>query len=83
MIHISEFSGIGGFEEAAAAVGWVNAASCEINPFGASVLQARWPDAYHHDDIRTFTYEKLNHELTKRYGTHWRTTDIVLTGGFP
>jgi DNA (cytosine-5)-methyltransferase 1 len=64
-------------------MGWKNIASCEINPFGNKILNYYWPDAYHHDDIHTFTYEKLNEELTKRFGTRWRTDDIVLTGGFP
>jgi len=82
MHHISLFSGIGGFDLAADQTGWENIASCEINPFAQKVLKYYWPNAYHHDDIKTFTYEKLNEELTKKYGL-WRTKDIVLTGGFP
>ncbi len=46
-------------------------------------MQYHWPDAYHHDDIHTLTYEKLNYELSKRFGDNWRTDDIILTGGFP
>jgi len=83
MHHISLFSGIGGFELASEWMGWKNIASCEINPFGNKILNHYWPDAYHHDDIKTFTYDKLNEELKKRFGTRWRTDDIVLTGGFP
>ena len=83
MHHISLFSGIGGFEIASEWMGWQNLASCEINPFGQKILKYYWPKAYHHDDIKTFTYEKLNNELTKIHGTRWRTDDIVLTGGFP
>lgn len=80
---ISLFSGIGGFELAAEWMDWEVYASCEINPFGRRVLNHYWPNAYHHDDIHTFTIEKLDHELTKRFGTRWRTDEIVLTGGFP
>jgi DNA (cytosine-5)-methyltransferase 1 len=80
---ISLFSGIGGFELAADAVGWDVLASCEINPFGRRVLEYYWPESYLHDDVHTLTYEKLNHELTKRFGPEWRSDDIVLVGGFP
>jgi site-specific DNA-cytosine methylase len=80
---ISLFSGIGGFELAAEQMGWQNIVSCEINPFGRKILQHYWPNAYHHDDIKTLTYEKINYELSKRFGTRWRTNDIVLVGGFP
>jgi len=80
---ISLFSGIGGFELAAEWAGWQNVVSCEINPFGRQVLNYYWPNAYHHDDIKTLTFEKIDYELQKKFGTRWRTDDIVLTGGFP
>ena len=83
MQHISLFSGIGGFELAAEWMGWDNLASCEINPFGRKVLEHYWPNSYHHDDIHTFNYNLLDEKLKKIRGTRWRTTDIVLTGGFP
>lgn len=83
MLHISLFSGIGGFDLAAQWAGWTNIVSCEINPFGNKVLNHYWPDAYHHTDIHTLTIEKINEELTKRHGANWRTNDVVLTGGFP
>jgi DNA (cytosine-5)-methyltransferase 1 len=83
MLHISLFSGIGGFDLAAEWAGWTNIVSCEINPFGNKVLNHYWPNAYHHDDIHTLTIERINEELTKRYGEQWRTNDIVLSGGFP
>lgn len=83
MLHISLFSGIGGFDLAAEWMGWKNIASCEINEFCNKVLNHYWPDAYHHKDIHTLTYEILNNELSKRFGTRWRTDDIILTGGFP
>lgn len=83
MIHISTFSGIGGFELAAQWMGWKNYASCEINPFGSKVLEYYWPEAYHHKDIKTLTYEILNNELIQRFGKGWRNEPVVLTGGFP
>ena len=83
MKHISLFSGIGGFDLASEWMGWQNVASCEINPFGNKVLEYYWPNAYHHDDIKTLTYEKLNQELTTRFGADWHSDDIILTGGFP
>ena len=83
MLHISLFSGIGGFDLAAEWARWTNIVSCEINPFGRRHLEYYWPNAYHHDDIHTLTIEKINEELTKRHGEQWRTDDIVLTGGFP
>jgi DNA (cytosine-5)-methyltransferase 1 len=83
MIHISTFSGIGGFELASEWMGWKNYASCEINPFGQQVLKYYWPEAYHHGDIKTLTYELLNTELIQRFGANWRCGPIVLTGGFP
>lgn len=81
--HISLFSGLGGFEYAAQQMGWTNIASCEINPFGRRVLEYYWPNAYHHDDIHTFTKEKLDYEIQKRFGTLRWTDATVLTGGFP
>ena len=83
MLHISLFSGIGGFDLAAEWMGWKNIVSCEINDFGNKVLGYYWPDAYHHRDIHTLNYQLINDELTKRYGQEWRSDDIVLTGGFP
>jgi DNA (cytosine-5)-methyltransferase 1 len=80
---ISLFSGIGGFELAAEWMGWQNIVSCEINPFGRKVLEYYWPNAYHHDDIKTLNYDTINNELTKRFGAEWRNDDIILTGGFP
>jgi len=80
---ISLFSGIGGFELAAEWAGWQNVVSCEINPFGRQVLNHYWPNAYHHDDIKTLTFEKIDYELTQRFGANWNADDIILTGGFP
>ncbi len=83
MIHIGLFEGIGGFSLAASWMGWETYATCEINPFAQRVLNHYWPKAYHHGDIKTLSYTKINEELSKRFGTRWRADDIVLTGGFP
>jgi DNA (cytosine-5)-methyltransferase 1 len=80
---ISLFSGIGGFELAAEWMGWEPVASCEINEFGRKVLSHYWPNAWHHDDVHTFTFERLNYELTKRHGAEWSADELILTGGFP
>lgn len=80
---ISLFSGIGGFELAAEWAGWQNVVSCEINPFGRQVLNHYWPNAYHHDDIKTLTFKKIDYELKQRFGENWNADDIILTGGFP
>ena len=83
MKHISLFSGIGGFDLAAQWAGWDNLASCEINPFGRRHLAYYWPEAYHHDDIKTLTGEIIEHEAKKRYGPDWRADGVILSGGFP
>ena len=83
MLHISLFSGIGGFDLASTWAGWENIVSCEINPFAQKVLQYYWPECYHHDDIHTLNYSLINEELTKRKGPNWRTNKIVISGGFP
>lgn len=46
MVHVSLFSGIGGFDLAAEWMGWRNVASCELNEFGHKVLSHYWPNAY-------------------------------------
>jgi DNA (cytosine-5)-methyltransferase 1 len=83
MIHFSLFSGIGGFDLASEWMGWKNYLSCEINEFGNKILEYYWADAYHHRDIHTLTYETIDIELSRRFGSDWRNDDIILTGGFP
>jgi len=83
MIHIGLFEGIGGFSLASEWMGWKTLATCEINEFGQRALKHYWPDAYHHGDIHTLTYETINTELSKRFGSSWRNDDIIVTGGFP
>lgn len=83
MIHIGLFEGIGGFSLAAHAEGWQTYATCEIEDFPRQTLEYYWPQAYHHSDIKTLTYETIDFQLSSRYGAGWRARPIVLTGGFP
>ena len=64
MIHFSLFSGIGGFDLAAEWMGWKNYVSCEINEFANKILEHHFPDAYHHRDITTLTYDTITDLLT-------------------
>nr|WP_281513171.1 DNA cytosine methyltransferase [Bacteroides acidifaciens] len=69
--HGSLFSGIGGFDYAAACLGWDNAFHCEINSFCSKILNHWFPKAEHYEDI------------TKTDFTRWRGQIDVLSGGFP
>ena len=44
MTHGSLFSGIGGFDLAAAWAGWTNVFNCEIDPFCRRVLKYHFPE---------------------------------------
>lgn len=83
MKHISTFSGGGGFELAAEWAGWTNIVTCEIEDFQNRILEYYWPDAYHHRDIKTLTWQKIDYEARKRHGDNWRQEGVILTGGFP
>lgn len=71
MTHGSLFSGIGGFDLAAAWAGWTNVFNCEIDPFCRRVLKYHFPESEQYEDIRTTDF------------TVWRDRVDVLTGGFP
>ena len=71
MTHGSLFSGIGGFELAAEWCGFENVFSCEQNPFGQRVLKHYWPNADHHDNVKTFPASDYTGRID------------ILTGGFP
>ena len=45
MTHGSLFSGIGGFDYAAAMMGWRNAFHCEINEFCTRILKYHFPNS--------------------------------------
>ena len=83
MLHIDLFTGIGGFSIASERMGWKTVLTCEIDKFCNKVLQYHLPDAYHHTDIKTLNYATINDELSRRYGSSWRSDDIIVTGGFP
>lgn len=71
MTHGSLFSGIGGFDLAAAWAGWTNIFNCEVDPFCRRVLKYHFPESEQYEDIRTTDF------------TVWRDRVDVLTGGFP
>lgn len=83
MKHIGLFSGIGGFHLAAEWMGWQNILSCEIDPFATQEMMEKWPNIYHHGDIKTLTYQIIDEECKKRFGENWRSDEVILTGGFP
>lgn len=71
MTHASLFSGIGGFDYAAALLGWINIFDCEIGAFCRKVLEYHFPNSVHYGDI------------TKQIFKEWRGKIDVLSGGFP
>ena len=71
MKHASLFSGIGGFDYAAALLGWINIFDCEIDAFCRKVLEYHFPNSVHYGDI------------TKQIFKEWRGKIDVLSGGFP
>lgn len=71
MTHGSLFSGIGGFDLAAAWAGWENIFACEIDPFCQKVLKYHFPKSTLYENIRTTDF------------TVWRGRIDVLSGGFP
>lgn len=71
MTHASLFSGIGGFDYAAALLGWINIFDCEIDAFCRKVLGYHFPNSVHYGDI------------TKQIFKEWRGKIDVLSGGFP
>lgn len=71
MNHGSLFSGGGGFDLAAEAVGWKNVFHCETDSFCQAVLKHYWPNADSHADIRTFNAKP------------YRGLVDIISGGFP
>lgn len=69
--HGSLFSGIGGFDLAAAWLGWDNIFHCEIDPFCRKVMQYYFPNSKAYENIKET-------DFTKQRGK----VDII-TGGFP
>ena len=56
MTHGSLFSGIGGFDLAAAWAGWTNVFNCEIDPFCRRVLKYHFPESEH---MKTYEQQTL------------------------
>ena len=83
MIHISLFSGLGGFELAAEKMCWKNYVCCETNEFCNTILKYYWPSAYHHKEIKTLTYEKINKELRVVLAQEEVKQKLIAFGGSP
>jgi DNA-cytosine methyltransferase len=73
--HISLFSGVGMTDLAAESLGFKTIATAEIDPFNRSVLEARFPDAVHFDDVRKI---KGNGRWRPQ-----RVGPLLISGGFP
>jgi DNA (cytosine-5)-methyltransferase 1 len=71
MKHAALFNGIGGFQLAAAWMGWENVWHCEIDPFCNKVVKYHFPNSICYEDIR---------ELD---ATQWRGKIDIISGGFP
>ncbi|PUZ28618.1 DNA cytosine methyltransferase [Chitinophaga parva] len=71
MRHGSLFSGLGGFDLAAASQGWDNCFQVEKDPFCLTVLRKHFPTVPKHTDILTFNPEPYVNAID------------VISGGFP
>lgn len=69
--HASVFAGIGGFDKAAADVGFENIFHCEVSPVKRQLLKQHFPGSKSYGDIR---------ELD---GKPYRGTIDLISGGFP
>ena len=65
------FSGIGGPELAAHAMGWENVFHCDINEFGKKVISHYWPNSIGHGNIKETDFNIYRGRID------------ILTGGFP
>jgi DNA (cytosine-5)-methyltransferase 1 len=71
MNHGSLFSGGGGFDLAAEAMGWRNVFHCENDPFCRTILKHYWPDANTYRNIKEFNAQQYKGHID------------IITGGFP
>jgi DNA (cytosine-5)-methyltransferase 1 len=78
MTHLSLFSGIGGFELAAEAVGFRTVGQVEIDDYCNRVLEYYWPDVPRWRDVKDVTAESFERRTGIKPGTL-----AVLSGGFP
>ena len=72
---ISLFAGVGMTDLATEAFGFETAITAEIDPFCRSVLQARFPNATHLDDVHKLNLAGYDHLLD--------CDELIVTGGFP
>ncbi len=69
--HGSLFSGIGGFDLAAAWLGWDNVFHCEIDPFCRKVMQYYFPKSKAYENIKETDFTEQRGQVD------------IITGGFP
>ena len=69
--HGSLFSGIGGFDLAAAWMGWRNVFHCERDLFCRRILKHYWPKTNSYEDVKKFDAKKYAGKVE------------VISGGFP
>lgn len=69
--HASLFSGIGGFDLAAAWMGWENVFHCEINKYCQQILKQHFPKSILYDDIKKTDFKEWNGKID------------IISGGFP
>lgn len=74
--HISLFAGVGMTDIAAEAAGYKTIATAEIDPACRAVLEARFPDAWHFNDVRQVRPEHFKAPLTIQ-------RPLLVSGGFP
>lgn len=74
--HISLFSGVGCTDIAMEAAGFKTIATAEVDPFCRSVLEARFPDAWHFSDVRQVRPEHFKGPLEVA-------RPLLVSGGFP
>lgn len=76
LVHVSLFSGIGGFETAMAAARVPTLAACEIDTHAAGVIRQHYPDTHIYTDVKEVTGDSL-----RSLGADPART--VLTAGWP